>query len=132
MKIGLMILYLLIRYIIMTFRLNERIWGLKPIWKSLSRFSKILDVPLAEKLSPGFVSNHTIVSFKHLAQLFKHSIQLLRPWEKTKSFGESLKSRVACFCNNTIHAVPINHRSYAIPISLSVSISFFIPLRSCY
>lgn len=130
MKIGLMILYLLIRYIIMTFRLNERIWGLKPIWKSLSRFSKILDVPLAEKLSQGFVSNHTIVSFKHLAQLFKHSIWGLE--RKTKSFGESLKSRVACFCNNTIHAVPINHRSYAIPISLSVSISFFIPLRSCY
>ena len=58
--------------------------------------------PLIKRLGRAFVSKHAVEPLKDAAELLKHSPEVLRAEEKTKSSA-------ACLCYNTAHAVPISH-----------------------
>ena len=65
-------------------------------------YQKFLMCPLIKRLGRAIVSKHETGPLKGSAKFLKHSAELLRAKEKTKSSA-------ACLCYNTAHAVPLNN-----------------------
>ena len=55
-----------------------------------SDYQKLLMFPLIKRFDRAFVSKHTAEPFKGSAELLKHSAELVRVYEKTKSPADSL------------------------------------------